>query len=175
MKYISSYKIFESIDFYTKINQSEFDHLLTNPNLYSFPDKYIKELEQFGKVETVDASIYSSMSSIWPNPSKDIWLMSDDWGLDKSIDSDYIVVHGENTIKYFLKDFGEPDQVLIKNFSVRINISGINIEMTMCADEWFLVYANDIWDFMYKCDQFSGVIRLINDFGEIKKGITNTP
>ena len=172
MRYISSYKIFENLnDFYIKINQREFDRLLANTDLYSFPDRYIKELEKISDVETCDASLYSSMSSKCPDPSENVWLMSDDWGLDKCIESDYIIVHDNGVVKYSVNNLEENDTITIRNFTVRINISGVDAEITMCADEWFLFYVNDdVWNnhFMHKCDQFSGVMKLIEDFDKIK-------
>lgn len=156
--------------FYYKISQKEFDKIITKPDLYSFPEKYIEYLRNIvGNVEVSNAEAYSSMGSECVPPYKNSWLINDNWGLDKIINSDYIVVHRDKDTKYFVDDFGEDDTVIIERFTVRIKVSNVNIDIIMSIDEWFLIF----WEIgdkylLYKCDQFTGVIKLIEDFEKIK-------
>lgn len=154
-------------NFYYQISQREFDYIISSPDIYSFPERYIEflRINNFIKnIKVIDAQLYSSMSSEWNSENKSIWFISDDYGLDKSIESDHVTIHNNRyASSYFISDFGYDDSVRIERFTLRISIFELIVDLIMCNDEWFLAcWENEGKLFLYKCDQFEGLSKLLN-------------
>ena len=98
-----------------------------------------------------------------------IWFMLDSWGLDKTIESEWIQVNGKRYNFFESSD----KSIIIENFTARLSYTHINfdIDIMKCQDEWFLaVWEDERGDaVMYKCDQIDGVVKLLQYQYELHK------
>lgn len=165
-------KINESVSnsqYYFKINQNEFDEILTNPNIHSLSTSDISILEKFAKdsgdlLKLGKAEVYAGNELNDP-----IWFMLDSWGLDKTIESEWIQVNGKRYNFFKSSD----KSIIIENFTARLSYTHINfdIDIMKCQDEWFLAcWEDERGDaVMYKCDQIDGVVKLLQYQYELHK------
>lgn len=174
LKSILPSKINESLSnsqHYFRVNQNEFDEILTNPDIHSLSASDISILEKFAKdsgnlIKLGKAEVYAGNQLNDP-----IWFMLDVWGLDKAIESEWIQVSGK---RYNFFDSSDKKSIIIENFTARLIYTdttyGIkyDIDIMKCQDEWFLVSWEDEdgYAVMYKCDQIDGVIKLLKDVYE---------
>src|SRR5574343_633248 len=171
-------KVNESIqdEFYQKLTQSEFDELLTNPNINSLSKSDISILLRFA--DENDSRLALNDATIYIYEIRNGWFISDCWGLDKYIDSDHIKINGKD---HYSQRYTLDDELTVENFTARLysdesreyNMDHF-IDIMKCEDEWFLVSWDDYRGnntTMYKCDQIEGVIKFLKDEYEIHKDI----
>lgn len=190
MKHI---KIFENFEddlnyYYYLIDQKEYDNFLVNPNLYCFTEIEMKAITDFlkpgidsltHKVIFYNAEIFSSEEEYDQNA---YFLLSDEDGLDKTINSNRVNIHcSDDSIKIINpEDFYtkyKSGGTVMNNFSLKIitenkraRLYGMKKNNILFAnkvrDEWFLVYSS--YDpsnnqKMYKCDQMEGLLKYIEN------------
>jgi hypothetical protein len=180
MKHIKLFEYYNQ--YYFKINQTEFTNILTNPNLHSFTDVEIKLLNEFAKkhdikTQYIPAKTYPVRIEEREGPTTyyktlNEWHLIDTCGMDTYIESPYIYIHKDNDVKrYHVSEIaGDDDEITLDNFTAILSKKGLGykIEITKCDDEWFLA-SWEIQDsaMMYKCDQFSGLIKFLEEKYEI--------